>query len=271
MRWSIFLLAATLIADVTASAVAAPPRTEKEVLGPLEQTERDAPAYEELWKRKGGGGGGGRGGGGGGRGGGGGGRGGGGGGRGGGGRSGSGSSSGSRTGTGAPRTFGGGRYYGGGASTPYPAGNKSPRAGIAPVFFVGAALAFWPGLWLYGAYLYHYPHPYHFYNHSSNQNETKEVQCACSQAGECGCDIPSGDPRNLTYLDELIGNGSYNALNHSLITVANVNGTDTILINGTLPPGTTAPSDAGTGLAMLLRNAGWWPVVAAVCAIVFTT
>lgn len=173
-------------------------------------------------------------------------------------------------GTGPPRSFGGGGYYGGGAVKPYKAGNTSPSARIVPAFFLASALAFWPGVWLYNAYLYHYPHPYHFYNQSSNRNETKDVQCACSEMGECGCDIPSGDTNNLTYIDELVGNGDYNKLNHSLITVADVNGTSTILINGTLPLGTTAPDNAGNGLAMLLQHAGWWPVVATVCAIVFT-
>lgn len=78
-------------------------------------------------------------------------------------------------------------------------------------------------------------------------------------------------------MKDLIGNGSYAALDKSVIDVANVNGTSTILINGTLPDGTTAPggtdapgSAAGDGLRALLENAGWWPVVATVAAVVFT-
>ncbi len=54
-----------------------------------------------------------------------------------------------------------------------------------------------------------------------------------------------------------------------------MNGTNTILINGSLPNGTTAPGgtddpdSAGQGLRLLLQHAGWWPVVATVCATVF--
>lgn len=163
-------------------------------------------------------------------------------------------------------TYGGGRYYGGGATKPYKSGGHSP-SGILPVFFVAGALAFWPGVWLYGAHLYHYDRPYHFYNQSSQRNESKPVDCACSPNGDCGCD----ENDNTDYLKELIGNGSYASLNKTLIDVADVNGTSTLLINGTLPAGTAdaAGNAAGDGLHALLQQAGWWPVVASVAAIVF--
>ena len=72
-------------------------------------------------------------------------------------------------------------------------------------------------------------------------------------------------------MDSVIGNGSYDSLNRSLVTVAKVNGTDTILINGTLANGTT--SSGGTespdsGASGVLQHAGWWPVVAAAAAMV---
>lgn len=116
--------------------------------------------------------------------------------------------------------------------------------------------------------MYHHPQPYTFYNETSQENETKPVICACDPYDMCGCDNGT-----TAYMADLIGDGSYTTLNHSLVTVAEVNGTSTILVNGTLPNGTTAPSGgesvAGTGLQALLKGVGWWPVVAAVGAIVF--
>ncbi|KAL2154997.1 hypothetical protein VTH82DRAFT_3673 [Thermothelomyces myriococcoides] len=220
--------------------------------------ERDGAALpsEELWKRRGGGGGGGRGGGGGG---------GGGGGRGGssggGGRGGSGSPSGPVPG----RTFGGGNYYGGGANTAYRSGSRSP-SGIAPIFLAGGAIAFWPGLWYHGAHVYNYDDEYEFYNVTTRRNESKPVKCGCSPDAYCGCD----ENRDKDYLDELIGNGSYAALNKTLVDVANVNGRSTILINGTLLEGPANANTAGDGLRGLLYQVGWWPVVATVCAIALT-
>ncbi|SPQ18009.1 dbbdb5a0-9ef0-4ec8-ad23-f2250980fed9 [Thermothielavioides terrestris] len=294
MRLSCLLLASALLGDAAVSAAVAPPFAEVAAHQPYQDSKRDAPSYEDLWKRKGGGGGGGRGGGGGSSGGssgsssgssss--------GGGRGGssgssgssssgssgsgasGGRGSSSSNAGGRTttGSGPAPVYGGGRYYSGGAAVPYTAGSRSP-SGLVPAFFIGSALAFWPGVWLYGAQLYHFNHPYSFYNASSKQNETKPVTCGCDPYNECSCD-ENGDNQ---YMKDLVGNGSYAGLNKSVINVANVNGTSTILINGTLPNGTTAaggsesPNAAGDGLHGLLQHAGWWPVVATVCAIVLT-
>jgi hypothetical protein len=87
---------------------------------------------------------------------------------------------------------------------------------------------------------------------------------------ECGCD------ENNTTMKELIGNGSYDALNKSVINVGNYNGKRSLLVNGTLPNGTTADgpdesSSAGLGLGMksLVEAAGMWPAVACVVAAVF--
>jgi hypothetical protein len=139
--------------------------------------------------------------------------------------------------------------------------------------FLGAgvgALVFFPiAFWPHGAYFYPYHQPYGYYNHSSGQNESKPVQCACDPEVECGCD---DDGNSTTVLDEMIGNGSYAALNATEVRIAN----NTIFINGTLPNGTTTAGgdedafDSGSeGLKFLIRNAGWWPVVATVCAAVF--
>ena len=94
------------------------------------------------------------------------------------------------------------------------------------------------------------------------------MACACDETAECGCD----DNNDQDFLDEHVGNGSWAALNQTQVTIADVNNTRTILLNGTLPEGTVAPNDnAGGGMAALLQHAGWWPVAATVAALVFSS
>ncbi|KAI8933470.1 hypothetical protein NX059_009208 [Plenodomus lindquistii] len=165
-----------------------------------------------------------------------------------------------RAGSGAPRGFAGGKYYGGGAAVPYAAGSRTPRglvagAVLAPILL----LSVMPGLWLYNTYPYYYNNPYRFYNRTATnrtdddtnnrrdlwtrqsqpegKNESLPVLCLCQENSVCGCD-ENDDPQ---YLNDLVGNGSYAALNKSLVTVSDVNGTTTLVLNGTLPDGTTAP------------------------------
>jgi hypothetical protein len=71
-------------------------------------------------------------------------------------------------------------------------------------------------------------------------NQTKPVKCLCQEYSECGCE----DNTDPAYVTSLVGNGSTDAMNSTLVRAANVNGTDTIFINGTLPNGTT--SSGGT-------------------------
>ena len=164
-------------------------------------------------------------------------------------------------------SYGGGKYYGGGATTAYSAGTRSPL-GITPYLIGGAALGIFPGLWLYGAYAYPYSHSYSFVNrtdtNSSNPNgvnETLPVTCLCQEYSACGCD----DNGNTTYIDSLLGNGSAADMNSSLVTVSPVNGTKTVVINGTLPNGTTTTSAAGPGVKQtLLESSGFWVVGAIV-------
>ena len=61
----------------------------------------------------------------------------------------------------------------------------------------------------------------------------------CQEYSVCGCD--ENDDRD--YPNDLVGNGSYAALNKTLIIVSEVNNTHTraLVLNGTLPNGTTAP------------------------------
>jgi len=188
------------------------------------------------------------------------------------------SSAGGRTNTGSGVTpdYGGGRYYGGGAVAPYASGVRSPL-GITPLFLSAAGLAFFPGLWLYGAYEYPYSHPYTFYNrtapasgtNTTGMNETKPVTCLCAAYEECGCD----DNGNTTFLDSLIGDGTYSELNQTLVTVADVNGTSTIVINGTLPNGTTSSGGTEDAFSAGVRNvveiSGYWVMLTLVGCTVF--
>jgi hypothetical protein len=195
-----------------------------------------------------------------------------------------------RAGSGPSRSFGRGGYYGGGSATPYTAGGRSPKglyagALIAPL----AIVAIMPGLWLYSVYPYHYNNPYRFYNRTANRtrinndndrrdlvslvlrqddgmgaNETLPVVCLCQENNVCGCD----ENDDQQYITDLIGNGSYAALNKTLVTVSDVNGTRSLVLNGSLPLGTTAPGgtdDEGAAAALVVgKYAGYWALGLAV-------
>ncbi len=175
-------------------------------------------------------------------------------------------------------SYGGGRYYGGGSTSAYRAGSSSPRC-IAPYVIGGAALGLLPGLWLGAAYAYPYSHPYNYHNASKTSqpagtNESLPVTCLCQQYNACGCD----NNDNSTYLDSVLGNGSAASLNSSLVNIADVNGTKTIILNGTLPNGTddstsdTSPTDSSSsGVQILLEASGFWVMIALVAATVWMT
>lgn len=125
-------------------------------------------------------------------------------------------------------------------------------------------MAIMPGLWLYSVYPY-YLNSYRFYNQSDiNQtnpngvNTTLPVTCLCQEYSPCGCD----ENDDQKYLADLVGNGSYAALNKSLVTVSDVNGTKNLVINGTLPNGTTAPGGTDDDSAAINlkvgKYAGYW-------------
>lgn len=178
---------------------------------------------------------------------------------------GSSSSTGGRTTTGSgvtPRTGG---FYGGGAAVPYRSGQRS-ASGISPLL-IGAGVGFGFGaLWAHGAYNYPYTHPFIFHNATTNRNETKPVDCLCAADEECGCD----DNSNTTYISSLIGDGSYAGLNQSLVTVADISGTSTIVINGTLPNGTTAAGGTvDANGASLTQPGGYMFLVALISAGIF--
>lgn len=172
-------------------------------------------------------------------------------------------------GAGAPRSFAGGRFYGGGGGTPFRAGRRTPIAGIAGIFVVGAALAFWPGAWLHGAHRYDFDDHYRFHNETSDKDEDLPVVCGCDPYNPCGCDENDDDE----YVSDLVGTGAYDQLNKSQVNVGDVNGTKTLLINGTLQNGTEPPVDddesAGPGMRTVVEALGYWPMVAAVGSAVF--
>lgn len=96
------------------------------------------------------------------------------------------------------------------------------------------------------------------------------MTCLCEQYSACGCD----DANNSTFLDGIIGDGNLANLNKSLVNVGNVNGTKTIVLNGTLPNDTVADASTNTGSAsaatatataasaankrLLLETSGFW-------------
>ncbi|KAF7122156.1 hypothetical protein CNMCM5793_000112 [Aspergillus hiratsukae] len=194
-----------------------------------------------------------------------------------GGSSGSSGSSGSRGGSGgSSRTgstsstsriapsYAGGAYYAGGAASAYSAGRRSPL-GITPFLLPVAALAIFPGIWLYGAYAYPYSHHYNYINQTANRNESLPVVCLCQQYSACGCD----DNNNSTYYQSLF-NGTQ-PVNSSIAKVVNANGTETIYINGTLPNATTTStgSTSSAPATTLLEASGYWVMVALVVSTVW--
>ncbi|OXV06932.1 hypothetical protein Egran_05301 [Elaphomyces granulatus] len=173
-----------------------------------------------------------------------------------------------RGGSGSSRPYGGGSYYAGGARVPYRAGTPSPK-GITPFLLPLTALSFFSGLWLYrNVYAYPYPRPYRYWNPTIGQSQTLPVTCLCQQYSVCGCDNNGNDDSN--FLSSVIGDDPKNS---SVTTVAVVNGTKTIFINGTLVNGTTAPdpsiSGAPTGKVLNLAGRYWGVMMLAVSAVCF--
>ncbi|KAL4917066.1 hypothetical protein BDW62DRAFT_218306 [Aspergillus aurantiobrunneus] len=168
-------------------------------------------------------------------------------------------------GSGPRPTYGrGGYFYPGGAVAPYQSGIRSPL-GIVAFFLPVAALSFFPGIWLYGAHVYPYNHPYYYINKTNNRNESMPVICLCGEYAVCGCD----DNNNNTYYESLF-NGTQ-PKNVSIARVTDVNGTQTIAINGTLPNGTTVDEGALDSAAALtiIQASGYWVMAAVVVSAVY--
>lgn len=169
-----------------------------------------------------------------------------------------------RSGSGPAPAYGG--YYAGGARVPYAAGGRSPSRGFVPFLLPITALAFFPGIWLYGSlYAYPFGNPY-YYRNATNQNVTVDVTCLCQQYSVCGCD----DNGNNTYVQQLITNGSDTPVNSSEVVILPLlaNGTQKAYVNGTLPNGTTAsggtdPSSddevpVSAAMKIVINYGGYW-------------
>lgn len=177
---------------------------------------------------------------------------------------------------------------------PFTSGRRSPN-GLAPLILpLAFAAAIFPGLWLYSVFSYQYNTPYYYRNVTRPSNDDDRdlfrrqvtsdngtdttgtvqvlpVYCLCQEFSVCGCD----DNQDTSFLNELLPNGTAQPqLNESLIRISDVNGTRSIVLNGTLPNGTTAPggendaTSAGIRQAAL-ENAGWWVAAAVVGATVW--
>ncbi|KAL4901823.1 hypothetical protein BDW74DRAFT_159643 [Aspergillus multicolor] len=92
------------------------------------------------------------------------------------------------------------------------------------------------------------------------------VVCLCGEHATCGCD----DNSNNTYYESLF-NGTQ-PKNSSIVKVTNINGTQTIAINGTLPNGTTADEDTVDSGATLtiMQASGYWAMAAIALSAVYT-
>lgn len=126
------------------------------------------------------------------------------------------------------------------------------------------------GVWLYHVYSYPYNKPWTFYNVTTDSNQTKPVNCLCQEYSECGCD----ENDNAQFQADILGNGSYAGLNKSVVSVADVDGKSTIILNGTLPNGTTdgESSENSDGFSIshsLMQGGGYWALAAFVSTAVF--
>lgn len=118
-----------------------------------------------------------------------------------------------------------------------------------------------PGLWLYSVYPYNFNNQYRFVNQSLTDNDhpngtevSLPVKCLCQENNDCSCE--QNDDKS--YIDDLVGNGSYAALNKSLVTVSDVDGKRTLVLNGSLPEGTTAPGESAAVSVRLGKFGGYW-------------
>ncbi|KAI5817373.1 hypothetical protein BZA77DRAFT_245351 [Pyronema omphalodes] len=162
-------------------------------------------------------------------------------------------------GSGSPRSFG--SYYGGGAVVPYSAGRRS-NSGIVPVVLAGAALGAISGLLIAGAFAYPFTRQYNFHNDTSGRNERLPVTCICEKYQVCGCD-ETGDEKFL--------NQMYNQASDTdpwVSKVADLNGRRTLILNGTLMNGTTAPGGSDDENAAMALNINWKANAAILMAVV---
>lgn len=93
------------------------------------------------------------------------------------------------------------------------------------------------------------------------------MKCLCQEHEQCSCD-DNDDPQ---YQSDILGNGSYQALDKKLVTVADQEGNSsnsTIYLNGSM--GETGDTGGALSLGQnMMRAAGYWVLAAGVGAAVF--
>ena len=89
------------------------------------------------------------------------------------------------------------------------------------------------------------------------------MECLCEEYCACGCD----DNGNSTFIQSLVGNGV--DLNTTLVRTSVVNGTKTLVINGTLANGTASGSTSGAVGRSVQQSLGLLVVGAVVGMIVW--
>jgi hypothetical protein len=134
------------------------------------------------------------------------------------------------------------------------------------------ALAIFPGVWLYGAYIYPFNDDYTFLNRTAvnatspnGVNVTLPVACLCQLYSVCGCD----DNEDITFIQELVGDGNVARFNKTLLAIGDYANERTLLLNGTLPNGTTAAGgteSSGHMVPPISSQFGWWLLVFSVLA-----
>lgn len=145
---------------------------------------------------------------------------------------------------------------------------------LPSVLALSAASLFFAGAWMYGSlYAYHFDRDINYLNRTSNRNESLPVLCLCQEYSVCGCD----ENHNQTYVDALVANATNaNATNTTTdgsvrSKIAEVNGTRTLLINGTLDNGTTADGGTEVVSGAMGQSAGLLTLVIVVAVGVFFT
>lgn len=78
-------------------------------------------------------------------------------------------------------------------------------------------------------------------------NESRQMECLCARYQECGCDSNN----NTDYVTSV-------ANNNTIARVANVDGQQKLVVNGTLPNGTTASSAGASYKQNLAEMSGYW-------------
>ncbi|KAF8425325.1 hypothetical protein EV426DRAFT_664322 [Tirmania nivea] len=169
----------------------------------------------------------------------------------------------SKGGTGPPPKYN--KYYSGGVGTPYSAGKKSP-GGLSPVALPLAVVGgLFAGVWLSNVWMYAWNHPLNYYhpptaaamgipyqNHTTNgngtavtdmtykitpgMNVTLPVKCLCEENSVCGCDEVNDADYSKSVLEDAARDGGKG----DTARLAVDDGGLVLVVNGTLPNGTTA-------------------------------